>query len=68
MNVDKRAHLARRVSREIFAQCVKLLMHELLGRAETLDLPLDLGRFDQIVVDVECSRGDQIGPPDGNTA
>lgn len=43
-------------------------MHMLLGRAKALDLALDLGGFDQIVVYVKCSRGDQISPPDGDTA
>ena len=46
MNVDKRAHLARRIRREIVAQYIELLMNELLGRAEALDLAFDLGRFD----------------------
>jgi hypothetical protein len=44
------------------------MMHTLLGRAKPFDLALDLGGFDQIVVDVKCGRGDQISPPDGNTA
>jgi hypothetical protein len=43
-------------------------MHALLGRAKSLDLALDLRGFDQIVVYVKCSRGNQIGSPDGNTA
>ena len=68
MNVDERAHFARRVCREIGAQRVELVMHVLLGRAKALDLALDLGGFDQIVVYVKCSRGDQISPPDGDTA
>jgi hypothetical protein len=43
-------------------------MHVLLGRAKALHLPFDLGGFDQIVVYVKCGRGDQISPPDGDTA
>ncbi len=68
MNVDKRAHFARRVCREIVAQRVELVMHMLLRRAKALDFALDLGGFDQIVVYIKCSRGDQISPPDGDTA
>ena len=68
MNVDERAHFARRVGGEIGAQRVEFPMYMLLGRAKTLDLAFDLRRFDQIVVYVKCGRGDQIGPPDGDTA
>ena len=39
MNVDVRAHFARRVCREIGAQRVELVMHMLLGRAEALISP-----------------------------
>ena len=67
MNVDERTHFAGRVCGKVGAQCVEFVMHQLLGRAKALDFALDLHRFDQIVVDVKCGRGDQIGPPDGDT-
>jgi hypothetical protein len=68
MNVDERTHFAGCVCRQIGAQRVEFPMHVLLGRAKTLDLAFDLRGFDQIVVYVKCSRGDQISPPDGDTA
>ncbi len=57
MNVDKGAHFAGRIGRQIGTQDAQLGLDELPGRAETFDLAFDLRGIDQIVVDVECGPG-----------
>ncbi len=68
MDIEKRAHLAGRVGRQIGAQRIEFVLDDILRRTEPANLGFDLIRFDEIVIDVERSRRDQIGPSDGDAA